>query len=150
MEGQTRAGDREAGTASLSDRLLTRRAAWMLGRNTVVSCGTFLLGLALLWVLVEWLGTHKVGATALSFLAATSVHYILGRTWVFRGTKRGVADGYVYFLINAGVGLVITTSLFAALIEWTPIHYLAARVLVSLIAGLAMFLLNAMLNFRRL
>jgi hypothetical protein len=48
------------------------------------------------------------------------------------------------------IGLLITVGLFAALIRWTPIHYLVARVLVSVFAGLTVFLLNAVLNFRRL
>ena len=41
-------------------------------------------------------------------------------------------------------------TLFAALLRWTPINYLVARTLVSVVAGLAVFLLNAILNFRRL
>ena len=40
--------------------------------------------------------------------------------------------------------------LFDALVRFTPIHYLVARVIVSVFAGLVMFLLNAVLNFRRL
>jgi hypothetical protein len=83
-------------------------------------------------------------------VAATTVHYVFGRTWIFRGTKRGVASGYGYFLINAAVGLAITVVLFAALLRWTPINYLIGRTLVSVVAGLAVFLLNAILNFRRL
>ncbi|MGH6924197.1 MAG: GtrA family protein [Propylenella sp.] len=132
------------------DRLLSLNAAAMLGRNTVVSCCTFVSGLVLLWLLVEKLGVAKVPAAALSFLFATTLHYVFGRTWIFRGTERGVAAGYVYFLINAGAGLVVTTTLFAAMIALTSINYLVARVLVSVVAGLAMFLLNAILNFRRL
>lgn len=135
---------------SIVDRLLSLNAAAMLGRNTVVSCCTFVAGLLLLWLLVEKVGLAKVPAAALSFLFATTLHYVFGRTWIFRGTERGVAAGYVYFLINAGLGLVVTTTLFAAMIELTSINYLVARVLVSVVAGLAMFLLNAILNFRRL
>lgn len=143
-------GARAGETASLTARFLSINAAAMLGRNTVVSCCTFLFGLGVLWLLVERFGVPKVPAAALSFLAATTLHYVFGRTWIFRGTERGVAAGYVYFLTNAGVGLAVTTALFAALIEWTPIDYLVARVLVSIAAGLAMFALNATLNFRRL
>ncbi|WP_340318357.1 hypothetical protein [Rhizorhabdus argentea] len=62
--------------------------------------------------------------------------------------QRGVADGYVYFLINAAMGLVVTTAFFAAIIKLTTINYLIVRVLG--VAGLVMFLLNATLNFRRL
>ena len=96
------------------------------------------------------LGMGKVAAAALAFVIANSIHYAFGRGWIFQGTDRGVAEGYVYFLINAGVGLVITITLFAAMIRWTPINYLVARVLVSVVSGLTVFLLNGIFNFRRL
>ena len=135
---------------SLAGRLLSLNAAAMLGRNTVVSSSAFVFGLVLLWLLVAQLEVAKVPAAALSFLFATTLHYVFGRTWIFRGTDRGLATGYVYFLINAGIGLVVTTTLFAAIVELTSIHYITARVLVSVVAGLVMFLLNAVLIFRRL
>ena len=130
-------------------RLLSRHAATLLARNTIVSCGIFAFDIALLWVLVQ-LGMGKVAAAALAFIVANSIHYAFGRGWIFKGTDRGVAEGYVYFLINAAIGLVITIALFAAMIRWTPINYLVARVLVSVVSGLTVFLLNAVLNFRRL
>ena len=128
---------------------MSRHAATLLARNTIVSCGIFAFDIALLWVLVQ-LGVGKVAAAALAFVIANSIHYAFGRGWIFQGTDRGVAEGYVYFLINAGVGLVITITLFAAMIRWTPINYLVARVLVSVVSGLTVFLLNGIFNFRRL
>lgn len=122
----------------------------MLARNTVVSCGIFAFDLALLWLLVEQAGMGKVAAAVVAFVIANSLHYGFGRSWIFRGTDRAFASGYFYFLVNAGIGLIITISLFAAMIRWTPINYLVARVLVSVIAGLTVFILNAVLNFRRL
>ena len=122
----------------------------MLARNTVVSCGIFAFDLALLWLLVEQAGMGKVAAAVVAFVIANSLHYGFGRSWIFRGTDRAFASGYFFFLVNAGIGLIITISLFAAMIRWTPINYLVARVLVSLIAGLTVFILNAVLNFRRL
>ena len=133
-----------------ASRLFNRKAGFMLARNTIVSSGAFAFDLVLLWALVQFLGMDKVLAAALAFVAATSLHYALGRSWIFRGTERGLAEGYVYFLINAGIGLAITVGLFAAFVWWTPINYLVARTLVSIVAGLAVFLLNAVLNFRRL
>jgi putative flippase GtrA len=133
----------------LGRRLLSRHAANLLARNTIVSCGIFAFDIALLWALVQ-LGMGKVSATALAFIVANSLHYAFARGWIFRGTDRATAEGYVYFLINAGIGLVITVTLFAALIRWTPINYLIARVLVSVVSGLTVFVLNAVFNFRRL
>ena len=135
---------------TLAKRLWSRNAAVLLARNTVVSCLVFAIGLALLWALVELWGVDKLVAATAGFLVSNSIHYVLGRAWIYRGTERGVAPGYAYFLINAGIGLVITIALFAAFLRWTSIHYLVARIIVSLFAGLAMFLLNAMLNFKRL
>lgn len=122
----------------------------MLARNTVVGCSVFAFDLALLWVLVQFLGMDMVVAATIAFIAANTLHYGFGRTWIFRGTERAMASGYVYFLINAAIGLVITITLFAALIRWTPINYLVARTLVSVVSGLTVFVLNAVLNFRRL
>jgi putative flippase GtrA len=122
----------------------------MLARNTIVSCGIFAFDIALLWLLVEQGGMGKIAAAVIAFVVANSLHYGFGRSWIFRGTDRAFASGYFYFLINAGIGLVITISLFAAMIRWTPINYLVARVLVSVISGLTVFVLNAFLNFRRL
>ena len=133
--------------ASLFDRLFSRRGAVLLARNTVVSTFVFLLGLAVLWLLVEQLGVAKVPAAALSFLCSNSIHYVFGRTWIYRGTERKVAAGYAYFLINAVVGLAITVGVFAAFIE-LGVYYLLARVIASIFAGLALFVLNAVFNFR--
>jgi len=122
----------------------------MLARNTIVSCGIFAFDLALLWLLVEQAGMGKVWAAVVAFIAANSIHYGFGRSWIFRGTDRAFASGYAYFLVNAAIGLVITIALFAAMIRWTPVNYLVARVLVSIVSGLTVFVLNAVLNFRRL
>ena len=135
---------------ALARRLWSRNAAVLLARNTVVSCLVFAIGLALLWALVERWGVAKLTAAAAGFLVSNSIHYAFGRAWIYRGTERRVAPGYAFFLLNAGIGLVITLALFAAFLRWTSIHYLVARVVVSVFAGLAMFLLNAMLNFKRL
>ncbi|HEY0325760.1 MAG TPA: GtrA family protein, partial [Allosphingosinicella sp.] len=93
-------------------------------------------------------GMDTLLAAAVAFIAANGLHYILGRTWIFRGTERGVGAGLFYFLINAGIGLVVTMALYAAILEFTSIHYLMARVIVSVVGGLTVFYLNATLNFR--
>ena len=130
--------------------MFSRHAATLLAQNTLVSIGTFAFDIALLWALVALLGMDKVVAAALAFVVANSLHYAIGRGWIFYGTDRHVATGFIYFQINSVIGLVITVALFAALIRWTPINYLVARVLVSVVSGLTVFLLNAVFNFRQL
>lgn len=142
-------GGRADARDDLLSRLFSRKAAAMLLRNTVVSCLAFGVSIALLWVLVEFFRMQQVVAAGIGFVAANSLHYVLGRTWIFRGTDRAVASGYIYFLATGGLGLAVTMGLDALLLHYTPIHYLVARILVSVIAGLVMFALNALLNFRR-
>lgn len=137
----------ESGASSLMSRLLSGKVALLFARNTIVSCFVFAFDLALLWLLVEFLGMDKLLAATLAFVAANSIHYGFGRTWIFRGTSRALVSGYVYFLINAGIGLVVTIALFAAFMA-LGLHYILARVVASVFAGLTVFLLNAILNFR--
>ena len=133
----------------LLGRLLTARVGVMLLRNTVVSCSVFGIGLVVLWALVTYAGVPKVVAAGIGFVIANTLHYVLGRAWIFRGTDRGLGSGYALFLVNSGVGLLVTTVLYAMLLEATHINYLVARALVSLLAGLVVFVLNAALNFRQ-
>ena len=141
--------DRSEDEPGLISRLLSLRVGAMLWRNTVVSCSVFVIGLGVLYALVQWAGFPEVPAAGIGFLTANTLHYVLGRAWIFRGTDRGRASGYALFLINAGVGLAVTMALYAALLELTSLHYLTARVIVSLFAGLVVFVLNAVFNFRQ-
>jgi putative flippase GtrA len=136
--------------AHVLTRLFSRRGGAMLLRNSIVSCTVFAVGLLVLWLLVEQFHVSQLIALAISLLCSNSLHYALGRAWVFPGSQRAVAAGYVYFLINAGIGMVATMALFALLTRYTTINYLVVRVVVSLAAGLLTFLLNAVVNFREL
>jgi len=136
-------------SGGLLARLLTWRVGRMLWRNTVVSCSVFVLGLGVLYALVDGLGFPEVPAAGLGFLVANSLHYFFGRSWIFRGTDRKLATGYALFLLNASAGLAVTMVLYALLLAYTPLDYLVARVIVSVFAGLVVFVLNAVLNFRR-
>ena len=137
------------GARGFAKRLFSRNTGVLFARNTLVSCLVFAFGLGLLWLLVESLAMNKLAAAAIAFLASNSLHFLFGYHWIYRGTERRLAPGYGYFLVNAAIGFVITMVMFAALLRWTALNYLVARVLVSVFAGLVMFLLNAVLNFKR-
>jgi putative flippase GtrA len=91
----------------------------------------------------------KVPAAGLSFMASNSIHYLFGRAWIYRGTDRKVVAGYAYFLGNAVIGLAVTVALFAGFMA-IGMHYIVARIVTSIFAGLVLFLLNSILNFRSL
>lgn len=125
-------------------------AGRLFARNTAASFFVFGVDIALLWVAVQFWGISQMVAATGAFLIAMTIHYVLARLWVFRGTQRGVATGYAYFLVNAGIGLVVTLGAFWVLIESTQLHYLVARAVASIVAGILVFFLNAIFNFKAL
>ncbi|WP_114952045.1 GtrA family protein [Sphingosinicella terrae] len=129
-------------------KLAESRGARLFGRNTIASFLAFGIDLALLWTLVEVAGIGRLPAAAAAFLLAMSVHYVVSRLWVFKGSRRGMASGYLYFLVNAGIGLVVTLAVFWSLIDLLEIQYLIARLIASVVAGLLVFFLNAAFNFK--
>lgn len=149
MNAPTGSGQAGFDLGHWASRFWNRRVGGMLWRNTVVSTGVFLIGLAVLWALVEYAGMDEVIAAGVGFLVANTLHYLLGRYWIFAGSQRKLASGYVLFLMNSGVGLAVTMALFWVLITFSPMHYLVVRVVVSVFAGLVVFALNAALNFRQ-
>lgn len=146
--GAERPGPDGSRPASVLGRLFSLRIGAMLARNTVVSCFVFGIGLVVLWTLVQY-GIDKVVAAGAGFIVANTAHYALGRSWIFRGSARALHTGYALFLINSGIGLLITVALYALLLRVTQMNYLVARAVVSLFSGLVVFVLNAVLNFRQ-
>jgi putative flippase GtrA len=136
---------REAGKNAVNSR-----EARMFGRNTIASIGSFLLDLAILVALVELAGFPRVPAAAVAFVIPLIVFYFLQREWVFPGTDRGVAEGFVYFLIIMGIGFVAMLAVFWTLLEVTDLHYVLARILASFVYGIIVFVLNGIFNFKQL
>ena len=128
-----------------------RRGGKLFWRNSWTSAISFGIDLALLWVLVQFAGMPQLPAASIGFLVGISIHYLLSRRYVFPQSNREFGRGYVYFMVNAGVGLVGTIGLFWALTAiWPGVHYLILRGIASVAAGIVVFLLNGVFNFREL
>ena len=134
--------------SEIVSRIAKRRTATLLGRSTIVNIATFLFDLALLGALVELFGVSYIPAVAGAFLLAISINYGVSRLWVFPHSDRGLARGYVYFLITAGIGLLVTMAVFMLLLEVAGLFYIVARIIASAAAGLIVFALNAVWNFK--
>lgn len=143
--------DFEKGAAARAGlKVLHSRGAKLFGRNTLASIAGFALDMALLVLLVEVAGVAYLPAAALAFVLAMSAQYVVSRVWVFKHSARGLGAGYLYFLLNTGIGLVVTLALFWLLLVLADFHYLLARVAASIVAGLVVFFLNAVFNFKQL
>lgn len=131
-------------------RIFNRRALLLYVQNAGAGAVTFVFDLALIWLLVSHAGMNRFAAVVLGFIAANMVHYLIARSWIFRGSVRGLLAGYAYFLANALIGLAVILAGFAVLTEWLDVPFIAARTLASVCAGTLVFFLNATMNFRQL
>lgn len=122
----------------------------MFGRNTVASTIVFAIDLLLLWGLVALFDVSYVPAAVIAYAIAMSLFYVAARTWVFPDSDQGVAKGFVYFMVNVGIGFLVMLAVYWSLIQFLELHYLIARTAASIVSGIVIFLLNAVLNFKEL
>lgn len=117
-------------------------------KYALVGGSTFAFDLVLIWIMTELFGVPYQISTALGFLIAVSINYLLSRTFVFKGTERRIHHGYVYFILFAGGGALLITGAVTFLVAFFALHYLVARVLVACVVGFANYLFNLHVNFR--
>lgn len=117
-------------------------------RYTVVGVSTFLFDLLLLWIQVEMFHVHYLHAAVTGFLVAVSANYFLSRRWVFKGSSRRLAAGYLYFFKTAVAGALTTGFLMWLFSTATNGPYLLIRIAIAGIIGIGNYLIHLYLNFR--
>ena len=109
---------------------------------------SFVLDLILLYLLVE-IGSLLYGvAASISFVIASSVNYVLSRTYVFQGTVRDMQTGYALFVFIGFVGLGMVVMGMYVFVEYFAFHYIVARILVGGFVGLWNYAMNLYVNFK--
>lgn len=109
---------------------------------------TFLIDIALLYILVDIFHFHVLASTATAFIVAVSAHYAANRLWIFQDTERGNAATYALFLSVAISGSLIVTFLMWVFVFIFDLHYAGARVLIALLSGFWSYPLNYYVTFR--
>lgn len=117
-------------------------------KYSVIGGGTFLLDLSLLYVFTDFWGINYIVGAGLAFLIAVSINYTLSRTFVFKGTKRGMKAGYINFLFIVGVGLLAVMGGMYVLVTLLGLGYLVSRVVVAVVTGFWNYLINLFVNFK--
>ena len=79
-----------------------------------------------------------------------TTNFLLCYFWVYRGTSRTKAHGYVYFLLFELITLLLIVEATTALVVHVGVSLIVARVCVGIIIGCINFLLNTFLNFKLL
>lgn len=119
-----------------------------LAKYMLVGASTFLLDLAILYLLTDVFLVHYVWSAGISFLLAISLNYSLSRAYVFRGSQRQQGSSYLFFVGIAFAGLVFVTGGMYTLVEHFGMHYIGARIIVAGVTGLWNYLMNLHFNFK--
>lgn len=95
-----------------------------------------LLDFALVFVLVQWARMNVSAATAVGMVCGGALAFVLGRGWAFEATS-GAAGGQVFRYALVWVGnIVFSTILVGWVAGWHGVHFMVARVGVSVVMGL--------------
>jgi putative flippase GtrA len=129
---------------------LPRRFVYRLSKYTLAGGSTFFIDLALLYLLSLCTTINHSTLIVLSFIVGSTLNYLLCYLWVYRGTSRKKAHGYVYFLLFELITLLLIVEATNALIAHFGIPLIVARICVGIIVGCINFLLNTFLNFKLL
>lgn len=115
---------------------------------TVLGVLAFALDLSILVLLTEIAHMHYLYALTISFLSATSLHYLLARRLVFPRTTRSLSHGYLFFMTSAAFNLGLTLALMKIAVDHYDIYYVFARPTVSVIVGVWNFVVNTKFTFK--
>jgi putative flippase GtrA len=117
-----------------------------LMRFAVVGGIGFGTDILVLWLLHGVVHTWLWLATALAYLVAFAISFVLSREWVFPESGRSRRQLYRYSWLVAGV-LVMTVLGVQALV-WLGVPYLVAKVLVSGVVALVNYVASRWWVFR--
>jgi putative flippase GtrA len=108
------------------------RIARQLLKTVVASQAAFWLDFGILALLTEVAGLHYLASAAVSFLAGTTVSYILSVVWVF-DTRRVASKTaeYALFVLVGVVGLGLNEGLLWLFTEPLGLHYLVSKIVAA-------------------
>ncbi len=113
-----------------------------------VGFSTFLIDLALLYLLTDVFLLNYLLSAGLAFLTAISINYYFSRKIVFKKTEIDFSKGYYGFIIIAGIGLLFVIFLMAVFVEIFNWNYLISRILTAGVVGIWNYLINLFINFK--
>lgn len=97
--------------------------------------------------LVEWARLDPVPASALGFLLALVVSYILNRAWTFRSRRRGRRQFLAYAAVSL-LGLGLNSAIMFLTVHVLRWNYLYGQALVVAVVPVVNYLLNLRWTFR--
>ncbi|HRH22970.1 MAG TPA: GtrA family protein [Candidatus Paceibacterota bacterium] len=126
---------------------LNKRSVFRFIRYSIIGITTFAFDLFLLFLLIDHFHIHYLPATALAFLVAISLNFLMSRYTVFHKTERPVVHSYLYFVSFAILSVILITGLMHLLVSVFELHYAPSRVVIAGCVGVLNYIMNLKVTF---
>lgn len=127
--------------------ILNRRGFFRFLRYSVIGITTFAFDLLLLFLLIDFFHMHYLLATALAFIVAISINFLMSRYTVFHKTERHIAHSYLFFVFFATVSLILITGFMHFLVSVLGLHYAPSRIVIAGCVGVLNYIMNLKVTF---
>lgn len=105
---------------------------------------------SLFFILTRFFEWHIVPANVLSFLTSAVVNYTINRLWTFKSTSNRVVHQFLFFIIVAGIGVVINTSILYFLVSHFSMFDILAKAVAVVIVMFWNYVINKHVTFKRI
>lgn len=109
---------------------------------------TFLIDITIVWLLTQFLHFHYLLSVTIGLTVAVMLNYIIGRKFIFVGTKRKFKQGYVISLIIAFFVFLLILALTYSFVNFLGLNYLAARFIAGIIAGILSYAADSYFTYK--
>ena len=99
----------------------------------------FLLELATLYILTEFVGLNYLTSAAIAFTLAVIINYFMCAYWVFE-TKKSSLKTKIIFISTSIAGLGINQLCMWLFVEFFNVHYIAAKIIAAAIVTIWNFI----------
>ncbi|MBQ9478342.1 MAG: GtrA family protein [Selenomonadaceae bacterium] len=99
-------------------------------RFLIAGGSCFVLELATLWTLTEFVGINYLTSAGLAFVLAVAINYEMCVRWVWSSARSG-SKVATLFLLTSVMGLGINQLSMFLLVERVGLHYMVAKIMAT-------------------
>ena len=112
-------------------------------RFAVAGGSCFILELAVLYSLTEFVGINYLTSAMFAFIVSVIINYLMCAYWVFAAKKRSLAKTVV-FAATSVAGLGINQLCMWTFVEFVGLHYMLAKIVAAGIVTIWNFITKRM------
>lgn len=136
--------------------MIRELATFILGRGITIAkfltsgCIAAAVDFSLLFSLTHYIGVHYLMSSAVAFVAATVVGFMLQKFWTFRDASMSSVQRQAIQYVGLGLGnLGVNTVFMYLLVEYLNLWYLLSQVIVCGALACNNFILYSLCMFKK-